>query len=150
MPSIPSPAGSHHVSSTWPTGMFTSGPSSPHLTINQANSLYKLAAGCQALSARLAKKLQVLFGLEAMHRNPIQGMAYETLTLGHSAWEATYSAIMQDRVPDDKHEAMTHCLCSEANVAWKEMHEVMYNHQLQYDGQLATFLMDAKMALDDM
>ena len=30
------------------------------------------------------------------------------------------------------------------------MHEVMYNHQLQYDGQLATFLADAKKALNDM
>ena len=29
-PTVPSLAGSHHVSSTWPTGMFTSGPSSPH------------------------------------------------------------------------------------------------------------------------
>ena len=35
-------------------------------------------------------------------------------------------------------------------MAWKEMHEVMYNHQLHYDGQLATFLTDAKMALSDM
>ena len=47
-------------------------------------------------------------------------------------------------------EAMTHHLCSEADTAWKEMHEVMYNHQLQYDQQLATFLMDAKMALNNM
>ena len=44
----------------------------------------------------------------------------------------------------------THHLCSEANVAWKEMHEVVYNHQLQYDGQLATFLADAEKALNDM
>ena len=65
-PSIPSLAGSHHMSSTWPTSMFTSGPSSPHLTINQANSLYKLVAECQALSIKLAKKFQVLLGLEAI------------------------------------------------------------------------------------
>ena len=148
MPSIPSLTGSNHMSSTWPAGVFTSGPSSPHLTINQANSLYKLAAECQALGIRLAKKFQVLLGLEAMHHNSIQGMVHETLRC--SAWEAAYSAIMKDRVPDDKHEAMTCCLCSEAVVAWKEMHEVMYNHQLQYDGQLATFLTDAKTALDDM
>ena len=30
------------------------------------------------------------------------------------------------------------------------MHEVMYNHQLHYDGQLATFLVDTEMALNDM
>ena len=150
MPSIPSLAGSHHVSSTWPTSVFTSGPTSPHLTINQTNSLYKLAAECQVLGVNLAKKFQVLSGLEAMHHNSIHGTVHETLTLGHSAQEATYSAIMRDRVPDDECKAMTHRLCSEADVAWKEMHEVMYNHQLHYDRQLATFLMDTKMALDDI
>ena len=30
------------------------------------------------------------------------------------------------------------------------MHEVMYNHQLQYDQQFATFFTDAKTALNDM
>ena len=45
---------------------------------------------------------------------------------------------------------MTRHLHSEADAAWKEMHEVMYNHQLQYDQQLATFLMDAETALNDM
>ena len=55
-PSIPSLAGSHHVSSTWPAGVFTSGPSSPHLTIDQANSLLKLATECQALGIKLAKQ----------------------------------------------------------------------------------------------
>ena len=138
------------MSSTWPAGVFTSGPSSPHLTINQANSLFKLAAECQVLSIKLAKQFQVLSGLEAMHHNSIQGMVHETLTLGCSAWEAAYSAILWDRVPDDGCEATTSCLHSEANAAWKEMHEVMYNHQLQYDRWLATFLMEAKMALNDM
>ena len=150
MPSIPSLTGSHHVSSTWSAGMFTSGPSSPHLTIDQANSLYKLAAECQALGTKLAKKFQVLSGLEAMHSNSIQGTTHETLTLKHSAWEAAYSAIMWDRVPEDEHEAMTRCLHSEANAAWKKMHEVMYNHQLQYDAWLATFLADADTALNEM
>ena len=35
-------------------------------------------------------------------------------------------------------------------MAWKEMHEVMYNHQLHYDRQLATFLADTEMALNDI
>ena len=42
-PSIPSIAGSHHVSSTWPPGMFTLGALTPHLTIDQANSIFDLA-----------------------------------------------------------------------------------------------------------
>ena len=130
--------------------MFTSGPSSPHLTIDQANSLPKLTAECQALSIKLAKQFQVLSGLEAMHCNSIQGMVHETLTLGHSAQEAAYSAILWDRVSEEECEAMTHCLCLKADAAWKEMHEVMYNHQLQYDRWLATFLMEAEMALNDM
>ena len=150
MPRVTSLTGSHHVSSTWPTSVFTSGPPSPHLTIDQANSLYNLAAECQGLSIKLAKKFQVLSGLEAMHHNSIQGMAHKTLTLGHSAQEAAYIAIIQDRVPDDEHEATIHRLCSEADATWKEMHEVMYNHQLQYDRQLATFLTDAKTVLSDM
>ena len=65
-PTVPSLAGSHHVLSTWPTSVFTSGPSSPHLTIDQANSIFKLAAECQALGIKLAKQFQVLLGLEAM------------------------------------------------------------------------------------
>ena len=88
-PTVPSLMGSHHLSSTWSTGMFTSRPSSPHLTINQANSLFKLAAECQALGSKLAKQFQVLSGLKATHCNSIQGTAHETLTLGCSAWEAS-------------------------------------------------------------
>ena len=132
-PTVPSLAGSHHMLSTWPAGVFTSGPSSHHLTIDQANSLFKLATECQVLIGKLAKWFQVLSGLEAMHHNPIQGMAHETLTLGCSAWEAAYSAVLRDRVSEAKCEATTRHHCSEANTACKEMHEVMYNHQLQYD-----------------
>ena len=130
--------------------MFTSGPSSPHLTIDQVNSVFKLAAECQVLGIKLAKEFQVLSGLEAMHHNSIQGMVHETLTLGHSAQEAAYSAILWDRVSEAECEAMTHCLRSEADAAWKEMHEVMYNHQLQYDWQLSTFLTDMETTLNNM
>ena len=103
--------------SIWLAGVLTSGPSSPHLTINQANSLFKLAVECQVLGVKLAKQFQVLSGLEAMHHNSIQGMVHETLTLGHSAWEATYLAILRDRVSEAECEATTHHLCSEADAA---------------------------------
>ena len=96
MPSIPSIAGSHQVSSTWPASVFTPGLPSPNLTIDQANNVYKLATECQALGIKLAKKFQVLSGLEAIHHNSIQGMAHETLTMGHSAHEAAYIAIIWD------------------------------------------------------
>ena len=97
--------------------MFTSGPSSPHLTIDQANSIFKLAAECQALSIKLAKQFQVLSELEAMHRNSIQGTVHETLTLGHSAQEAAYSAILWDGVSKAEWEAMTRHIHSQADTA---------------------------------
>ena len=132
-PSVPSIAGSHHVSSTWPPSLFSSRPLTPQLTIDQANSIFSLASECQALSIKLAKEFHVLSGLEAIHRNSIQGTAHETLTLGHSAWEAAYLAILWDDIMEAECEAMTCCLHSEADAAWKEMYKVMYNHQLDYD-----------------
>ena len=132
-PSVPSIAGSHHMLSTWPPSLFPSRPSTPWLTIYQANSIFSLASECQALSVRLAKEFQVLSGLEAIHHNSIQGTVHETLTLGHSVWEAAYLAILQDDITEAECEATTHCLHSEADAAWKEMHKVMYNHQLEYD-----------------
>ena len=115
-PTVPSLAGSHHVSSTWAPGMFTSGSSSPRLTIDQANSIFKLAAECQALGIKLAKEFQVLSGLEAMHRNSIQGTVHKTLTLGHLAREAAYSPILWDKVSEAECKATTHCLHSEADT----------------------------------
>ena len=132
-PSVPSIAGSHHVLSTWPPNLFPSRPSTPWLTIDQANSIFSLASECQALGVRLAKEFQVLSGLEAIHRNSIQATAHETLTLGHSAQEASYLAIVRDDIMEAEREAMTHCLHSEADATWEEMHKVMYNHQLEND-----------------
>ena len=84
------------------------------------------------------------------HHNSIQGTAHETLTLGHSAREATYSAILQDDITEEECEPMTRCLCSEADAVWKEMHEMMYNHQLDYNWQLSTFLKEKEPTLSDM
>ena len=148
-PLVPSIAGSQHISSTWPPNLVPSRPSTPRLTIDQANSIFGLASECQALSIRLAKDFQVLSGLEAIHRNSVQGMAHEMLTLGHSTQEATYVAILQDDITEVEHEAMTRC-CSEAGAAWKKMHEVMYNHQLEYDQRLTDFLKEAETTLANM
>ena len=77
-------------------------------------------------------------------------MAHETLTLGRSACEATYAAILQDDITEAEHEAMTRHLRSEADAAWKKMHEVMYNHQLEYDQWLSNFLKEVKATLANM
>ena len=68
-----------------------------------------------------------------MHHNSIQGTAHEMLTLVHSAQEAAYSAILWDDITEAECEATTHHLHTEADATFKEMHEVMYNHQLNYD-----------------
>ena len=149
-PSVPSVTGSHHISSTWPPDTFPSGPSAPHLTIDQVTSLFGLASECQALGVRLAKDFQMLSGLQAIHCNSVQGTVHETLTLGHLAHEAAYVAILQDNIMDAEHEATTRCLHSEADAAWKKMHEVMYNRQLEYDWWLSDFLKEAEAMLANM
>ena len=45
---------------------------------------------------------------------------------------------------------MTHHLYSEADAAWKKMHEVMYNHQLEYNQWLSDFLKEAEATLANM
>ena len=136
--------------STWPPSLFTSRPLTLQLTIDQANSIFNLASECQVLGIKLAKEFHVLSGLEAMHRNSIKGTMHETLTLRHSAQEAAYSAICWDDITEAEHEAMTHCLHSEADAAWKEMHKVMYNHQLDYDQRLSAFPKEMETTLNNM
>ena len=119
-------------------------------SVGLANSIFGLVSECQVLSVKLAKDFQVLSGLEAIHHNSVKGTAHETLTLGHSTQEATYAAILQDDVTEAEHEATTCRLCSEADATWKKMHEVMYNHQLEYDRQLSNFLKEAETMLANM
>ena len=147
---VPSMASSHHILSTWSPDAFPSSPSAPRLTIDQANSIFGLTSECQALGVRLAKDFQMLSGLEAIHRNSVQGTAHETLTLGRSAREAAYAAILWDDITEAECEAMTCHLRSEADAAWKKMHEVMYNHQLEYNRQLSNFLKEAEATLANM
>ena len=149
-PLVPSIAGSHHISNTWPLDVVSSDPSALHLTINQATSLFGLASECQVLGIRFAKDFQMLSGLEAIHHNSVQGTVHEMLTFGRSAHKATYMAILQDNVTDAECEATMRCLHSEADVAWKKMHEVMYNHQLKYDWQLSNSLKDVEATLANM
>ena len=92
----------------------------------------------------------MLSGLEAMHHNSIQGTVHKTLTLGHSAWEAAYLAILWDDIMEAEREATTCHLRSKADAAWKEMHEVMYNHQLNYNQRLAAFLKEMETTLSNM
>ena len=85
----------------------------------------------------------MLSRLEAIHHNSIQGTV-------HSGWEAAYVAILWDDIMEAECEATTRCLHSEADAAWKKMHEVMYSHQLEYDRWLADFLKEVEMTLANM
>ena len=143
-PSVPSITSSHHISSTWPPNLFPSGPSTPWLTIDQANNIFGLASECQALSIRLAKDFQVLSGLEAIHRNSVQETVHEMLTLGHSTQKAAYMAILWDNIMEAEREATTCRLHSKADATWKKMHEVMYNYW-----QLAAFLKETETTLSN-
>ena len=102
------------------------------------------------LGVRLAKDFQVLSGLEAIHCNSVQGTAHETHTLGHSTREAAHTAILWDDITEVECEATTRRLHSEADATWKKMHEVMYNHQLEYDQRLTDFLKEAETMLANM
>ena len=77
-------------------------------------------------------------------------MAHETLALGHSACEAAYAAILRDNIMEAEHETMMRCLHSEADAAWKKMHEVMYNYQLGYDRRQSDFLKEVEATLANM
>ena len=77
-------------------------------------------------------------------------MEHETLTLGHSAHEAAYVAILWDNITDAECKATMRRLHSEADAAWKQMHEVMYNYQLEYDQRLSNFLKEAEATLANM
>ena len=149
-PSVPSVTASHHIFNTWPLNAVPSSPSALRLIVDQATSLFGLASECQALGVRFTKDFQMLSGLEAIHRNSIQGTAHEMLTLGHSVHEAAYAAILWDNVTDAECQAMMCCLYSEADAAWKKMHEVMYNHQFMYDQWLSDFLKEAEAMLANM
>ena len=148
--SVPSITGSQHTSSTWPPNLVPSRPSPLWLTIDQANSIFGLASECQALGVRLAEDFQGLSGLEAIHHNSIQGMVHEMLTLGHSTREATYTAVLWDDIMEVECEATTRHLHSKADATWKKMHEVMYNHQLEYDWWLTDFLKEVETMLANM
>ena len=149
-PLVPRITGSHHILSTWPPNAFPSRPSTPQLTIDQVTSIFGLASECQALGVKLAKDFQILSGLEAIHHSSIQGMVHEMLTLGRSTREATYAAILRDDTTETECEATTHRLCSKADAAWEKMHEVMYNHQLEYDRWLSDFLKEVEATLANM
>ena len=104
---------------------------------------------CQALGTELAKQFQTLSGLEAMHHAMAQATAHEAINAGQMAQNAAYSILLDEQTPDKKHEETLQQLHAKADQAWKGTNDLVFNHQLCYDGQLAAFISNAERSLQE-
>ena len=119
------------------------------LTAEQSAEIFKLAAECQVLGADLAKQFHTISGLEAIHRASTQATAYETINTGWMAHNAVFSLLTGADNDAAMQEETRQWNCSEADKAWNDTHELVYNHQLHYDGQLVAFIGYAERALQE-
>ena len=87
-------------------------------------------AECQALGTELAKQFQTLSRLEAMHHTMAQTTAHETINTGQMAWNTAYSILPDGHALDKKHEETLQQLPIEADKAWKDTNNMVFNHQL--------------------
>ena len=56
------------------------------------------------------------------------------------AWNTAYSILPGNQASDKKCEETLQWLHMEANQAWKDTNNVVYNHQLRYDSELMAFI----------
>ena len=110
------------------------------LTAEQSSKIFLLAVECQALGTNLAKQFQTISGLKVIHQAATQVTAYETISMGQMAHNMAFSpptgADVDAAVPEETKQ-QNH---TEADKTWKATHELVYNHLLHYDGQLAAFI----------
>ena len=138
-------AGSQHVSSSiWKPHGLTSPPPMVTLNTEQSTEIFNPVAECQALSTKLAKQFQTLSRLEVMHCTVVQATAHETINAGWMAQNAAYSILPDDQTWDKKHQKTPQQLCTKADKAWKDTNDLVFNYQLHYDCQLATFISNSK------
>ena len=146
-------ARSQHVSnSMWqPPGLIPCTCSLPtgKLNAEQSTEIFNLAAECQALSTELAKQFQRLSRLEVVHHATAQATAHETINVGQMAQDVAYSLLQDDQTWDKKCEETLQQLRTEADKAWKDTNDLVFNHQLRYDGQLVAFISHAERALHE-
>ena len=143
-------AGSQHDSSSiWQPHGLTSPLATLTLNTEQSTEIFNLAAEYQALSTELAKLFQTLSGLEVMHLAMAQATAHETINVGQMAWNTAYSILLDDQTWDKKHEETLQQLCTKADKAWKDTNDLVFNHQLCYDGQLMAFISNTERSLQE-
>ena len=115
------------------------------LSAEQSTEVLNLVAECQVLSTELAKQFQTLPGLEAMHH----AAAHETINAGWMAQKAAYSILFDGQTQDKKQEQTLQQLCAEADKAWKDTNDLVFNHQLHYDEQLMAFISHTERTLQE-
>ena len=104
---------------------------------------------CQVLSTEPAKQFQTLSGLEVMHHTVALATAYKTINVGWMAQNAAYSILPDGQNHDKKYEESLQQLCTKADKAWKDTNDLVFNHQLCYDGELLAFIFSAERTLQE-
>ena len=82
-----------------------------------------------------------------MHPTMAQATAHETINRGHMERGVAYNILMGENTPDKKHEKTLHKLCREADQARKDTNNVVFDHRLRYNSQLAGFITSTKGTL---
>ena len=75
-----------------------------------------------------------------MHPTIAQATAHETINRGHMERGVAYNILMSANTPNKKHEKTLDKLHREADQAWKDTNNVVFDHQLRYNSQLAGFI----------
>ena len=124
-------------------------PTHSSVTVEQITEIFHLGAECQALGTQLTKQFQTLSGLEVMYHTAAQATTHKTINTGSVGRGAAYSVLMNGGNSDKKHEETLQTLCEEADKAWEDTNNVVFNHQLRYDTQLVSFIASAKKTLQE-
>ena len=107
----------------------------------QTKQIYNLGAECQELVVQLTKEFHTFAGLEAK--------AYETVMEGWPELATVYNVLMSQmgKCDMDKCKADVQKLCSKTEKAWFKTNLVIFDHQLEFDAKLVSFLISAEKNL---
>ena len=122
-------------------------PAPCSLAAKQSAVLFCLGAECQVVVTQLAKQFQMLSRLEAMHHTMAQATAHETINRGHVERSMACNVLLSANASNKKCKRTLRKLCKEADQAWEDTNHVVFDHQLRYDLQLASFINSAKKTL---
>ena len=65
------------------------------------------------------------------------------------AWNAAYSVLPDGWTWDKKHQETLKQPRAKADKAWKHTNDLVFNHQLHYDGELLAFISNAERTLQE-